>query len=149
MGPRFLCKLQATICKVPTSIPFSQWKPSTVIRISRYTTTSCKLSSPWTQHPLKSNHQDAEISSSISTNGLKLPKSLHTAFIALGSNLGDRIGMIERACNEMSLRGIKIKRTSSLWETEPMYVLDQASFINGVCEVSGKATVSRTTCRQN
>lgn len=58
------------------------------------------------------------------------------AWIALGSNLGDRIGMIERACNEMSARGIKVKKTSSLWETEPMYVLEQDSFINGACEVS-------------
>jgi hypothetical protein len=57
------------------------------------------------------------------------------AYIALGSNLGDRIGVIEKACNEMSARGIRVTRTSSLWETEPMYVLDQSDFINGVCEV--------------
>lgn len=57
------------------------------------------------------------------------------AYIALGSNLGDRIGMIENACNEMSARGIKVMRTSSLWETEPMYVPDQGNFVNGVCEV--------------
>ncbi|EDO00594.1 hypothetical protein SS1G_14464 [Sclerotinia sclerotiorum 1980 UF-70] len=35
----------------------------------------------------------------------------------------------------MSERGIKIKRTSGLWETEPMYVLDQNNFLNGACEV--------------
>jgi hypothetical protein len=57
------------------------------------------------------------------------------AYIALGSNLGDRIAMIEKACNEMSARGIRVTRTSSLWETEPMYVVDQSDFINGVCEV--------------
>ncbi|KAL1967038.1 hypothetical protein VTN77DRAFT_3562 [Rasamsonia byssochlamydoides] len=59
----------------------------------------------------------------------------HRAFIALGSNMGDRIGMVERACLEMERAGIKIKRTSSLFETAPMYVLDQDPFINGVCEV--------------
>ncbi|KAM7199888.1 folic acid synthesis protein [Naviculisporaceae sp. PSN 640] len=58
-----------------------------------------------------------------------------TAYIALGSNLGDRIGWIEKACNELDARGIKVKRTSSLWETEPMYVLDQDRFVNGACEV--------------
>jgi len=58
------------------------------------------------------------------------------AYIALGSNLGDRIGMLEKALLEMSARGIKIKRTSSLWETKPMYVLDQDNFVNGACEVS-------------
>ena len=57
------------------------------------------------------------------------------AYIALGSNLGDRVAMIERACREMDSRGIRVKRTSSLWETEPMYVLDQNRFVNGACEV--------------
>ncbi|PVH98087.1 folic acid synthesis protein-like protein [Periconia macrospinosa] len=60
----------------------------------------------------------------------------HRAFIALGSNLGDRINMIEQACREMDNSGkIKILRTSSLWETKAMYVQDQDKFINGVCEV--------------
>ncbi len=58
------------------------------------------------------------------------------AYIALGSNMGDRVAEIEHACNELTKRGIKVKRTSSLWETEPMYVLDQDSFVNGACEVS-------------
>ncbi|KAG5999481.1 hypothetical protein E4U43_002051 [Claviceps pusilla] len=57
------------------------------------------------------------------------------AYIALGSNLGDRVAEIERACNEMDRRGIRVKRTSSLWETEPMYVLEQDRFLNGACEV--------------
>lgn len=35
----------------------------------------------------------------------------------------------------MDERGIKVKRTSSLWETEPMYVKDQDLFMNGACEV--------------
>jgi hypothetical protein len=60
----------------------------------------------------------------------------HRAFVALGSNLGDRVAMIERACNEMDRTGtIKVLRTSSLWETKAMYVLDQEKFVNGVCEV--------------
>lgn len=59
----------------------------------------------------------------------------HRAFIALGSNVGDRIEMIEKACLELDRANIKVKRTSSLFETEPMYVLDQAPFMNGVCEV--------------
>ncbi|KAI1756964.1 Dihydropteroate synthase [Xylaria castorea] len=60
---------------------------------------------------------------------------IRTAYIALGSNLGDRVAMIEQACYQMDARGIKVKRTSSLWETEPMYVLDQDRFVNGACEV--------------
>lgn len=72
--------------------------------------------------------------SQIPNNG---PQGEHRAFIALGSNLGDRIAMIEKACKEMEVRGdIRIVRTSSLWETKAMYVLDQGNFINGACEVS-------------
>ncbi|KAF6841508.1 folic acid synthesis protein [Colletotrichum musicola] len=63
------------------------------------------------------------------------PKGPTTAYIALGSNVGDRVSWIEKACAEMDRRGIKVKRTSSLWETEPMYVLDQDRFVNGACEV--------------
>lgn len=59
------------------------------------------------------------------------------AFVALGSNLGDRIGMIEKACNAMEGDHISIINTSGLWETKPMYVEDQGNFINGACEVRG------------
>lgn len=64
------------------------------------------------------------------------PKRVKKAYVALGSNLGDRIAEIERACREMDARGIRVTRTSSLWETEPMYFADQDRFVNGVCEVS-------------
>ena len=56
-------------------------------------------------------------------------------YIALGSNMGDRICNIEDACEEMRRRGINILRTSNLYETEPMYYEDQNRFLNGVCEV--------------
>lgn len=60
----------------------------------------------------------------------------HKAYVALGSNLSNRVEMIERACKMMEEdRSIRISRTSSLYETEPMYVKDQDRFINGVCEV--------------
>lgn len=60
----------------------------------------------------------------------------HRVFVALGSNLGDRINMIEQACNLLDKHDeIKILRTSCLWETKAMYVEDQADFLNGACEV--------------
>lgn len=44
--------------------------------------------------------------------------------------------MIEMACKEMEASGkIRLLRTSNLWETKAMYVLDQDKFVNGVCEV--------------
>jgi hypothetical protein len=59
------------------------------------------------------------------------------AFIALGSNMGDKVALIEQACKEMEATGeVKILRTSSLYETRAMYVLDQDNFVNGACEVN-------------
>lgn len=60
---------------------------------------------------------------------------VHRAYIALGSNVGDRISMIEMACREMDRRNIKVLRTSALYESAPMYLEDQGLFINGACEV--------------
>lgn len=57
------------------------------------------------------------------------------AFIALGSNIGDRLAMIDQACSELTRRGLKVRHTSSLYETEAMYKTDQQRFVNGVCEV--------------
>ena len=59
----------------------------------------------------------------------------HRAYVALGSNVGNRIEMIESAVREMSNRGLSVIRTSALYETKPMYVEDQEAFINGACEV--------------
>ena len=61
----------------------------------------------------------------------------HTAFVALGSNVGDRVDMIEQACKKMEEHAeIQLTRTSCLWETEPMYIVDQHKFLNAICEVS-------------
>lgn len=59
----------------------------------------------------------------------------HRAYLALGSNLGNRVEMIESAVRQMSDRGITVLRTSALYETKPMYLENQQSFINGACEV--------------
>lgn len=70
----------------------------------------------------------------IKTHPIALP---HRAFISLGSNVGDRLGLIEDACRALDAQdGIQICRTSGLWETKPMYVTNQEAFLNGACEVS-------------
>jgi 7,8-dihydro-6-hydroxymethylpterin-pyrophosphokinase len=43
----------------------------------------------------------------------------------------------------MDSRGINVVRTSSLYETEAMYVVDQEPFINGACEVSDSPVDNR------
>lgn len=72
-----------------------------------------------------------------SKSGYQLKPETRTAFIALGSNVGDRLDNIENACREMDADpDIRIVRTSPLYETHPMYVADQDSFLNGACEVT-------------
>ena len=68
-------------------------------------------------------------------------------FIAIGSNVGNRVEAIEDACREMNDdTDIEVLRTSNLYETEPMYVEDQARFLNGVCEVNTCFSPACTTC---
>ncbi|UZJ56474.1 hypothetical protein CBS101457_005794 [Exobasidium rhododendri] len=63
----------------------------------------------------------------------------HVAAIALGSNMGDRINNIERAVQALGdAENCKLVDTSFLYETKPMYVSDQARFINGACRIATK-----------
>jgi 2-amino-4-hydroxy-6-hydroxymethyldihydropteridine diphosphokinase len=57
-------------------------------------------------------------------------------FIALGSNIGDRVGNVRRAVDSLEDEGVEVVRTGRMYESEPMYVEDQARFINTVIEVS-------------
>lgn len=74
----------------------------------------------------------------------------HTVAIAFGSNLGDRFANIEFALrllespskfldagDDINQKGaeIAIIDTSFLYQTAPMYVTDQPSFVNGACLV--------------
>ena len=68
----------------------------------------------------------------------------HRAYLALGSNLGNRVDMIESALREMSDRKLTVLRTSALYETKPMYLEDQETFINGTCEVCSTDANSHT-----
>ncbi|KAK4544077.1 hypothetical protein LTR36_004575 [Oleoguttula mirabilis] len=62
--------------------------------------------------------------------------SVGGVFIALGSNVGDRLEAIEAACRAIDEDGdMRVVQTSSLYETEPMYVEDQGRFLNGACEI--------------
>jgi 2-amino-4-hydroxy-6-hydroxymethyldihydropteridine diphosphokinase len=55
-------------------------------------------------------------------------------YIALGSNVGDRAAMLERAITAMNSAGIRVSRQSSFYVTEPVDALGQAWFLNGVVE---------------
>lgn len=58
-----------------------------------------------------------------------------TAYVSLGSNLGDRQSFLESAVSELASRsGIDLLSVSSLFETEPVGVTEQPLFLNAcVC----------------
>jgi dihydroneopterin aldolase/2-amino-4-hydroxy-6-hydroxymethyldihydropteridine diphosphokinase/dihydropteroate synthase len=67
---------------------------------------------------------------------LKPSDSEHVAILALGSNMGDRFGYIDKALRMLEKEGAKVVDTSFLYETKAMYHEEQAPFVNGVCAVS-------------
>ena len=59
-----------------------------------------------------------------------------TCYIGIGSNLGDRQGYIDRAIDAIkSSKDIKFKRSSSIYETDPVSDITQGKFLNGVLEI--------------
>ena len=81
-----------------------------------------------------------------------LPEGQHLAAIALGSNLGDRFANIEAALHLLghldlipnfptAIGCLAVINTSFLYETAPMYVTDQPSFLNCACIVRSFLTV--------
>lgn len=54
-----------------------------------------------------------------------------TIYLALGSNLGDRMGNLASAVERLSEK-ITIKKVSSVYETEPVYYKEQPLYLNAV-----------------
>jgi dihydroneopterin aldolase/2-amino-4-hydroxy-6-hydroxymethyldihydropteridine diphosphokinase/dihydropteroate synthase len=108
--------LDLTIRK-PSALPFAC--PS--ISISRTKATS--------RRPTRTSLTETTGSNETDTQGERV-------FIALGSNIGDRVGNIRRAVDGLEKERVEVVRTGRMYESEPMYVEDQARFINTVIEVS-------------
>jgi 2-amino-4-hydroxy-6-hydroxymethyldihydropteridine diphosphokinase len=58
------------------------------------------------------------------------------AYLALGSNLGDRRRQLAEARRLLARHGVRLLRESSVRETEPFGVTDQPAFLNQVLEVN-------------
>jgi hypothetical protein len=61
-------------------------------------------------------------------------QGLQDTYIAIGSNIGDRAEAFRDAITQLRLIG-DVKCTSFLYETPPMYVTDQAKFLNAACHL--------------
>jgi 2-amino-4-hydroxy-6-hydroxymethyldihydropteridine diphosphokinase len=61
------------------------------------------------------------------------------AYIALGSNIGDREANIQASLDLLKQK-VKIIKTSSLYETKPMYIEKQDWFLNGAAKIETELT---------
>lgn len=59
---------------------------------------------------------------------------MKTAYLALGSNIGDREANLRDAVRRLGTEDLRVTRRSSLYETAPRDMLDQPSFLNAVVE---------------
>jgi 2-amino-4-hydroxy-6-hydroxymethyldihydropteridine diphosphokinase len=57
-----------------------------------------------------------------------------TAYLGLGSNLGDRQANLDRALEFLGQR-LRVKKVSSVYDSEPVGNIEQPRFLNLVCEV--------------
>jgi dihydroneopterin aldolase/2-amino-4-hydroxy-6-hydroxymethyldihydropteridine diphosphokinase len=72
----------------------------------------------------------------ISFTGIKIEREWHTAFIGVGSNLGDRYKNILDAESKINISSnCKVVNISKIYETEPFGYLDQEKFLNCVFEI--------------
>ncbi len=67
---------------------------------------------------------------------VEIERKWNRAFIAFGSNLGDKAAYIGNAMNEIkSNKKCRIKKISSIIETKPYGGVEQDNFLNGVMEI--------------
>ena len=60
---------------------------------------------------------------------------MSTAYVALGSNLGDREENLRNALKHLEENEVRVVKVSTFIETEPYGVTDQPGFVNAVCQV--------------
>ena len=60
---------------------------------------------------------------------------MSTAYVALGSNLGDREENLRNALKHLEENEVRVVKVSTFIETEPYGVTDQPGFVNAVCRV--------------
>ena len=75
------------------------------------------------------------------TVSVEIRRSRHTVYIALGSNMGDKMAYLKEAVEKLSkLPGSSVKKVSDFIRTEPYGVTEQDEFLNGVLEMESLLT---------
>jgi len=61
---------------------------------------------------------------------------MSTVYLALGSNLGDRLGFIHKSIDELENSGVKVLKLSTIIETDPVGGPAQGKYLNAVLKAS-------------
>lgn len=78
----------------------------------------------------------APIGLPLETVSVEIERGWHTAYIALGSNMGDKQGYLEMGVEGLrQTRGCRVEAVSDFLVTEPYGMVDQDEFLNGVMKV--------------
>jgi 2-amino-4-hydroxy-6-hydroxymethyldihydropteridine diphosphokinase len=64
------------------------------------------------------------------------------AYLGLGSNLGDRLENLRRAVSLLGQRGVRVLRSSRVYETDPVGGPPQPDYLNAVVEVEARGTAT-------
>ena len=60
---------------------------------------------------------------------------MHTAYISVGSNLGDKLENCQRGVASLTRNGCRLVAQSGIYRTEPVDYLDQDWFVNYVVQI--------------
>ena len=78
----------------------------------------------------------APIALPLNTVSVKITRGWHTAYIALGSNIGDKKAYLDMAVKHLNERkDCQVKKVSDYLVTAPYGVTDQDDFLNGALEL--------------
>ncbi len=78
----------------------------------------------------------APIGLSLETVSVEIERGWHKAYVALGSNMGDKEGYLNQAVSELKkAEGCKVEKVSDFLVTAPYGVTEQDDFLNGCLEL--------------
>lgn len=97
-----------------------------LVQISRLQAVELEIKKPW-----------APVGLPLETVSVRIRRSWHTAYIALGSNMGDKEGYLNFAVDSFKANSplIEVEKVSSYLETEPYGGVEQDDFLNAVMRV--------------
>ena len=98
---------------------------------------ACKVSVTKENPPIAGHFGSAAVE-------IKRLRRAHLAFLSLGTNIGDREGFLQLAISGLNVeQEIRILKASSIYETKPVGLEEQADFLNMVLVVETSLTPSK------